>query len=67
MQAAAVAAAACGSGVPAGVDRTSPPDARPQDEADVWCAPRPPPSFPPTTNQLRQMRVAIVVDQVCRK
>lgn len=38
-----------------------------QDEADVWCAPRPPPSFPPTTNQLRQMRVAIVVDQVCRK
>lgn len=38
-----------------------------QDQADVWCEARPPPSFPPTANQLRQLRVAIIVDPVCRR
>lgn len=38
-----------------------------QDEADLWCAPRPAPSWPPTDSQLRQLRVAIVIDPVCRR
>ncbi|KAL4444179.1 hypothetical protein ABPG75_011916 [Micractinium tetrahymenae] len=38
-----------------------------EDEADLWCAPRPPPCWPPTDTQLRQLRVAIVIDPVCRR
>lgn len=38
-----------------------------QDEADLWCAPRPAPSWPPTSDQLRSLRVAIVLDPVCRR
>ncbi|PSC76930.1 hypothetical protein C2E20_0555 [Micractinium conductrix] len=38
-----------------------------QDEADLWCAPRPAPSWPPTDEQLRQLRVAVVIDPVCHR
>jgi hypothetical protein len=39
----------------------------PQEEADAWCAPRPQPAWPPSPDQLRQLRVAIVIDPICRK
>jgi hypothetical protein len=37
-----------------------------QAEADAWCSTRTQLSWPPTPQQLRSLRVAIVVDPVCR-
>lgn len=38
-----------------------------QAEADAWCSTRTQLSWPPTPQQLRSLRVAIVVDPVCRQ
>ena len=38
----------------------------PQAEADAWCSTKTQLSWPPTPEQLRSLRVAIVVDPVCR-
>ena len=38
-----------------------------QAEADAWCAQRPPFAWPPAHEQLRTLRVAIVMEPVCQR